>query len=142
MSAWVVSKRHIDAMVQAGLETARRDGGEFTYYHGTRRCELDGDSADRVGAMLWEENKRSVDYRYSETNEREPYTFQRRPSLAPVVILKALDCYEYQSCEHDAWNTSEARAYCEALRKALISELPGYNAAPWGLDEAEREVAS
>jgi hypothetical protein len=27
----------------------------------------------------------------------------------PVQVLKSCDCYEYQSCEHDGWEDSEAR---------------------------------
>ena len=49
---------------------------------------------------------------------------------------KAIDCYEYQSCEHAGWPRSEARALCAALRHRLIGELPGYDAAPWGIEDA------
>lgn len=54
--------------------------------------------------------------------------------LTAVEALKAIDGYEYQACEHDGWEASEAKAFCEALRRALIGALPGYDAADtWGI---------
>ena len=44
----------------------------------------------------------------------------------PVKILAAINCYEYQACEHPEWKTSEARDFCEALRDRMIRMLPGY----------------
>ena len=32
---------------------------------------------------------------------------------------------------HQSWVTSTARAFCEALRRAVIHALPGYTDAPW-----------
>jgi len=52
----------------------------------------------------------------------------------PVITLSLISCYEYQSCEHPEWRTSEARAICEALRKLAIRNLPGYDEAPWHAD--------
>lgn len=121
------------------------------------RRELTRQTADAAGAMLWLENVRSVGGRYSSPDvdgelalaadldlpgpvglsmsEVWGYTYTRRPgtlSPEPVAVLKAVDCYEYQSCEHDGWHDSEARSFCEALRKRMIHALPGYDEAPWG----------
>lgn len=167
MSAFVVSKDHIDAMVQAGLS-----GSSFklTWRHDGEHHELTHANADQVGAMLWAENVASVEHRYSppgreaiygEGWESEAdfdlpgkyrvetiapgvapievpewiggYTFPlgRVKQLAPVAVLKAIDCFEYQSCEHPEWEGSEARAFCEALRDDMIGRLPGYSEADW-----------
>ena len=56
----------------------------------------------------------------------------RMPS--PVAVLKAISCYEYQSCEHPGWHTSEARQFCSVLRDHMISMLPGYDDAQWEID--------
>lgn len=156
MSAFIVGKAHIDAMVQAGLsygEPHRHNGtlcwhikeeadGE-DYERGEpwgpmavansqrRRRELTRDTANRVGAMLWNENKRSVDHRYNEANDREVYRFASSRVTNPVAILKAINCYEYQSCEHPEWETSEAQAFCAALTGAMVRSLPGYDEAEW-----------
>jgi hypothetical protein len=45
-----------------------------------------------------------------------------------------LDCYEYQSCEHDGWDDSATKRFCNSLRHSLTASLPGYNAAPWALN--------
>jgi len=96
---------------------------------------LNRETADAVGHMLLAENFRSVNHRYAEANEPEGFFAYRRSlqGCNPVVILKAIDCYEYQTCEHPEWEQSEAHAFCQALRKRMISMLPGYEDAPWGL---------
>ena len=85
--------------------------------------------------MIWNENKRSVDYRYDEANDREVYRFPptKHFNTEPVRVLKLIDCYEYQSCEHPEWASSEAHSFCNSLRGAMIHMLPGYDDAPWGI---------
>jgi hypothetical protein len=159
MSAFIVSKRHIDAMVTAGLNTARGSsvlrwmvpaepvpdthqrgepwGPAAIEEHQRRMRELRHQDAGRVGAMLWAENAASVNHRYDEEDIEEPYVYelyQGKPVLTPVAVLKAIDCYSYQTCEHPEWEQSEAFAFCASLRKAMIRELPGYEDAPWGID--------
>ena len=46
-----------------------------------------------------------------------------------VDALEAIDVYEYQACEHPEWETSEARAFCDALRRGLTRMLPGAEAS-------------
>ena len=46
-------------------------------------------------------------------------------------LLNAIRGYQYQTCEHPSWETSEAKAFCEALQQRLISMLPGYRNGPW-----------
>ena len=54
-------------------------------------------------------------------------------TITPVGAIKAAQCYEYQSCEHPEWSTSEAKALTERLINEAISNLPGYESAPWGI---------
>lgn len=168
MSAFVVSKEHIDAMVDSGLR--RGPYGPLRWSHNGERFELTQETASTVGSMLWTENVTSVEYRYSPPDREviygegwesdagfdlpgkyqleliapsvEPievpewlseYRFQSRPPRKPIEILKAIDCYEYQSCEHPEWEVSEAFAFCDALRRSLIGDLPGYDEAKWGI---------
>lgn len=186
MSAYVVDKAHVDFLVRAGLGPWQHSGpmrwldpsvpdGERDYEPGAmmggptahetyeaKRRELTAETADRVGAMLWSENARSVSFRYdgedystlpgprdfSETAlagyfyvdvTRAPIQERRRMvaegfsfrPVEPVAVLKACDGYEYQSCEHPGWETSEAKAYLEALRRRMIQLLPGYDEAEW-----------
>lgn len=57
------------------------------------------------------------------------------PPASTVVIAKQIAHYEYQSCEHAAWERSEAHAFCRALRDSLLRSLPGWAEAPWGIDQ-------
>jgi hypothetical protein len=184
MSAYVVSKPHIDLLVQAAIAGPSdghgwKIGGEpFSYYHDSERhaVEIGAEPGERsvwgelvgpsvLGQRLTDENVTSVEGRYPDTNADRgdlpgpcdayymgPYVFEafrasgRRlcvpgmpeaiePPATIVEIAKAVSCYEYQSCEHDGWETSEAHAFCQALTEALLHSLPGYDAAPWGFDE-------
>ena len=118
--------------------------------------QLRPDTADAVGEMLLVQNERSYDHRHAgqHPTARLAYRFTERGRwakvegrvdagwlmrgvrLEPVAALKALSCYEYQSCEDPGWQGSEARAFCDSLRRCLIAALPGYEAAPWDLQPA------
>lgn len=159
MSAWMVSKAHIDAMVAAAMgfsephESGMRWAQYFDNESGQHTVEIhytDHTRASEVGMMLWAENLASIHYRYPDTAESDndypgplgfssadvaTYKWRRTTELAPEVILNAISCYEYQSCEHPGWRTSEARSFCDALRHKMIYTLPGVRSAPWGLDE-------
>ncbi len=143
MSAWIVAREHIDVLLSAALP-------DFTWYSGPNfehRHHLDHTNTDEVGRMLWAENVASVAHRYpddtDETRPGHPFDVDRytyRPYGAyvptPVEALKAIGCYEYQSCEHPGWRTSVACAYVRALEQHLIDQLPGYDQAPWDFDAA------
>jgi hypothetical protein len=131
MSAWRVSDKHIDALVywllKAGLIT--------------------DDEKNAVGADLWEENYASVNARYSEREEIDPYEYTIPEVIAgtdgsdtydPENInhaLKLVACYEYQSEEHSGWVSSKSFHRCDDLTKYLIGlgadrEI---NDGPWGI---------
>lgn len=135
MSAWVVSKRHIDLLVTAIVRSESVDTG--------------GLSKDQIGRELWRENVRSVNYRYSERGRTPAYQY-RAPGELPhyLAILKQVECYQYQTCERPDWERSTAHRWTQALRELLEkqaeAEFPGasyfpgrapaqYEAAPWGV---------
>lgn len=157
MSAFVVDRTHIDILLASGLNLTGT-GYLVSWYavssdQELRRLteserqaahrELRPETADRVGHVLVRENFRSVRGLYPDAEEGGrlpgaisshilPYHYSSpRYWPTPVETLAAIACYEYQSCEHEEWVTSEALRFCEALRMAMIWRLPGYNAAPW-----------
>ena len=161
MSAFVVDMYHLHVLLTAGLsgqpsrgplswrcpETEEPDGPE-DYQTGepwgashvetlTRTTRtLTRETADCVGFMLLAQNYASVNFRYEDKEESPLYRFRpvaHLPHLRPVQILKALACYEYQSCETPDWEQTEAHAFCEALRHRVIGQLPGYDDAGWDL---------
>jgi hypothetical protein len=156
----MVGKAHIDALVSAAVYEDPGDCGPLSWFarelceEEKAGCYMTGgpwgpealrlaeelrrlatlDQADRIGQMLMRENRLSVNHRYNENEVEEIYTFtpvKGTVRVNPVVILKAIACLEYQSCEHPGWEGSEAHAFCEALRKRMIHRLPGYDEAPW-----------
>lgn len=142
MSAWVVDKAHINLMVNAGLSTV----DPLTWYHEGEHHKLEDSSIDEVGQMLLDECIKSVGYRYQDSEVTDlpgrvdasyviPFKHKLAYDTPPVVVFKQIHCYEYQSCEHPEWETSEAHAFCRALESRLIRRLPGYEAAPWGWEE-------
>lgn len=118
---------------------------------------FDREAATRIGRILLRENAESMAYRYnmkdldneaddgtrpieylSYLSQADGYDYNDAEAgitpmpwrfLPAVAILKALSSYEYQSCEHPEWATSEAKSFCDALRDALIGALPGYQDA-------------
>jgi hypothetical protein len=152
MSAYIVEKHHITFLIAAALSRRICSHGEtFRWYHNGQSHELPGGDYKRaaeVANMLWRENIISVGERYpNESSARLPgprnETFLVEPHdigrlfevIDPVQVLKSCSCYEYQSCEHDGWETSEALSFIAALRSRSISVLPGYDAAIWGAPE-------
>jgi hypothetical protein len=102
-------------------------GPEAHEMYGKVVRHLTRENAGYVGALLLAENRRSVDHRYAEEEWEQPYLFKMLPGVPnPIAVLKALDGYEYQACEHPEWETSEAYNFCAALRRRAIRMLPGY----------------
>jgi len=127
MSAWLVSHAHISALV-----SARHWATGFPGPSG-----LPAVSDTILGRLLLRENYLSLAARYGDpvdNVEIDAFRYADPRPHSPLEILKAIDCYEYQACEHDGWQASVARRYCEWLRCLAVSRLPGYEALPWGLD--------
>ncbi|MEI8333640.1 MAG: hypothetical protein WCH74_07280 [Chloroflexota bacterium] len=149
MSAYVVALPHIAAMVAlaldgpAGVPVAPDTAWSCSWPgpDGTRHATRE--TADVIGEMLTAECVASVRHRYRDDAHatlpgpivpywEAPYRHvrpRRRPTA--VEALKLIDCYEYQSCEHPGWLTSEAHAAIAALRDRIIGCLDGYADAPW-----------
>jgi hypothetical protein len=145
MSAWIVSKAHIDFLVSAGKHFGIRvdnDNGELVY------AEKD---PDQIGQILWNENYRSVNYRYEENNSAPEYHYDARfdgatdfGGLSGLGFLrKTLGCYNYQSCETDDYYKTVARSIVSTLYECAADSLfelsreanTAERAFPWGLDD-------
>ena len=166
MSSFEVDTAHIDALVNAALAAGPdfywfHDGPDHPYaergealpgfagpderyaayiaWMRENKREVNRGNAGMWGALLVDANKRSVNYRYDDDEIEDPYQFTYHPGpFSPEAILRALDCYEYQSCDDPAWRASEAREFTDALRRHMIRELPGYQAARWEITDIEQ----
>lgn len=133
MSAFIVTNDHINALVTAHLASANE-------LHSMSQTEKNS-----IGQMLLNENFRSVNTRYCEATQVPSFVFTpvysyiprrsgglaTRVELTPVALLKLLDSYEYQSCETNDFETTDAYKFCKSLRNMLISQLSNYEDSPW-----------
>ncbi len=121
MSAWIVSKAHIDALVTA-LVAAKLVKPALV---------------NSTGAMLWAENYKSVNARYGERDSAPEYTYASRPTNAGE-LYQAIHCYKYQSCEHRDWDGSRSHRLMQSLEDTINVLAPGFEilkaAAPWGIE--------
>lgn len=144
MSAYVVDRDHIWFLVQCACEYELGCG--TTQRHQYRKTSPNAERL-ALGQMLWRENLASVSSRYPEgslpgpTNETYDLAdggiISEWPTIDPVQAIKSARCYAYQSCEHDGWSESSARALIDDIVAAAIADLPGYDAAEWGPPKQE-----
>jgi hypothetical protein len=154
VSAWIVSKTHVDLLVTAGLR--RPEYGPLRYWYEREDgsgggFDLTAERATEVGRMLWQACFDSVDARYPgeapeelpgppdfDASSIEGYRFEEVPGpIDPVVVLVSISCFAYQASEHEGWPRSEAKGYLDALKDHMVANLPGYEEAPWGFDERD-----
>jgi hypothetical protein len=149
MSAYVVDRNHILFLIAAAQGFTR--GGDFYWYSdGPHMLDVaDSEQAAKAANMLWQENVKSVSHRYpQDTLEQLPgpvgEVFHIEPSeilmhwdyrLEPTQVIASCQCYKYQSCEHDEWESSSAKAFVDALIIAAIDRLPNYDKTIWGAPE-------
>jgi hypothetical protein len=141
MSAWIVSRAHIDVLVQALAESERV-------------TDVD---PDELGRQLWRENVKAVSIRYpGDTGDgdrpgpigfrdadADAYTY-RRPSKRIELpgVHKAIAAYQYQCAEYDGWDEAQAQLWLNPLRQELEARGIRYNDDdPWGYDEDDVHVS-
>ena len=115
MSAYTVDKDVIDLIVSAALVLSPADIA----------AQID---TDHCGFDLWSENYASVNFRYTESETAPEYKFEQVAEIARgqqltgghlVQILKCIENYRYQSCEHPGWPESAAYLLCQALEQSI-----------------------
>jgi len=141
VSAYMVDRN----VIRFILATARHYG---VYWQGVSFDHMSDDHIATIGQMLWDENLKSIEYRYPDCVGHpenlpgvidETYLFGPNDvasfafgGIDPVQVLKTCDCLEYQSCEHPEWEQSDACKFLTMVRHRAVSALPGYDDAKWG----------
>lgn len=134
MSAFLVEEATIDVILQ--FATKRNQYGSLRYFwQGTWR-EVTTENADEIGAILWKENTRSVNHRYGEDDATPEYRYVM-PDIqySLVQVAKCVQCLDYQSCETDDWQETEAYCILQAVNSKILHALPGWEEAKWGVTE-------
>lgn len=133
MSAFIVNHNHINAIVRWACRNYVKS------YHGNPSSgwAIAGREQETV-ELLYKENVKSYNHRYNE--DEGPYKIVYNPfatDLTPVQVIKACHCLGYQSCEHDGWEDSDAKAILDDIEAAAVRALPGYEDAEWEIPELE-----
>lgn len=125
MSAFVVSHKHINTLITFWGQHCNPNAS-------LRECQ-------QTGEKLLTENIKSVNHRY-ELNDTLPddYLYSRvhllnNEPITLIQIIKAVNCWQYQSCEHDDAEKTEAWRIASQIKEEAIRQLPGY-------EEAEYEI--
>ena len=137
MSAWIVSKQHIDALA-----------------YWLDRMGIAHDK-QKMGELLWSENHKSIRARYGDYNHKGK--FVKRPKYHYMIpqprvtesyyddfdpqnldqIQALVHCYTYQSCEHKGWEKSRAKRLMDRLEAQLVMSGADWKRegtkAPWGI---------
>jgi hypothetical protein len=143
LSAFVVDKAHIDTLTNAAIQL----------------LVIKPSEAESLGQLLWDENQRSVNYKYGENEEVTEYERDVFDApFHPIAILCVLRAYEYQAEETADWEETEAFTWCEKIRLAAELQLdpkdremvhsrledrpviaykkhPIYTKTPWGVSD-------
>jgi len=129
MSAFICSDKHIGALVRWASEH------KVTAYHGVpgRTYEVKGNEQD-IGDILFQENVKSVNYRYQEDGSAESFFYPEDSlHLSAIEIYKLAQSLKYQSCEHPEWSTSLAKEIIRSIQREAINRMPGYEFAKWSI---------
>lgn len=146
MSAFMVSHAHIDALLTFADNKRMKDQ---LGWHVSKVDQLDWTD---IGRVLLAENERSVCQRYPDCvpgnlpgmigEEAITYRFKTwQPAFRMqhtqlcIWIIKACNCFDYQACETDDYSASIAHGIIEAIRGKAVRCLPGYDDAPWSIDD-------
>ena len=125
MSAYVVSKETIDAVV--ALESTTLRGSKA----------LTNPQIKQLGAHLWAVNAEAVAQRYGEDPEDLPdYVNRGLFHLRKIAAAKALQCLMYQCAEGDVPDGPTYKMLEELLLRTLkeiVRAIPEYEAASWNV---------
>jgi hypothetical protein len=126
MSAYVIDIKHIAYLC--------------AYYESARMSAYCGDKSPlQVANLLLAANYASVNARYRETDAAPELSESdielHWGAFNPVQVIKAAVCLDYQSCEVDGWEQSEACDIINRIIRNAVHNLPGYDDAKWGAPE-------
>lgn len=136
MSAYVVNDETITViaggLVEYGIECR---GVQFD----TMQLIFVNERIKPIGQWLLDQNYRSVNYRYREENEVPEFDPVRVGSVDAGTLLGCIECYEYQACETDDYETSEIHLALVRLKDAMLKrfiQVQGYE-IPWGYESED-----
>jgi len=83
----------------------------------------------KLGEVLIKANYKSVNDLYNSSVSTHPYEFVFTPKISSIECLKAISCIDYQSCEFEGWEKSQAKKILEWIKDWAIRRLPEWEGA-------------
>lgn len=142
MSAFLCSDTHFNIIVSYFVDY-RLDHQLWCQLKG-EYFSMSKDNADQVAQCLYDENVRSVNSRYGES-DKKTFVYRYLPTVKEYYsvseIAMALDCLEYQSCEGSNYESSDAYKMITSMRKHLLKKIQDRDGAnTWGIDEVKQSA--
>lgn len=142
MSAFIVSKEHIEAIV------AYAQRKQIHVVHPSEKLIYsfsDPEDAVTMQNALVDENYRSIYARYGDKTPSpmiiKTADMNTVPKYSDVAIYKACQCLEYQSCEHDDYRNTFGYRILSTIQNyaadEIISKMPEYDKAAWEIHSFE-----
>lgn len=129
MSAYLVTENHIEYLVDALTNPQNDMAGTLHHIAGTN-------DPQELGQILWDENCRSVNSRYEETDSAPPFTYRRKCyATDPLQVLASIRCYNYQTCKTPDFAETKAGKLVDHLQSRVISRMTA--GKKWGAPEPE-----
>jgi hypothetical protein len=130
MSAFIVSHKHIDALVSAMLDARMSywDGHNRVY---VTRAPKPSDVSCSRKTCAQSCTATVAGWGTTKNRPRIHIALLMPQGLGRRCNIKAVHCLDYQSCETEDWETTLAWRICQALLSSTTARLPGYEAAAW-----------
>lgn len=96
------------------------------------------DLPDELGQTLVDANYASVNGRYGKDDDAPEFRYEHafdEIALDPLQVIKSAHCLEYQSCELESWEGTEACRIIRRLISRAATHLPGWEKAVWGVPD-------
>lgn len=78
---------------------------------------------DALGQILLDENYRSVNHRYSEQAVPHKFVYGEGYAVSPAQAAQHIACIDYQSCETQDWETTQAFRLLARIRANVCRKM-------------------
>jgi hypothetical protein len=115
MSAFIVSEEHILTLAYHYKKMVVNHSNDKS---------IDINDVKDIAKVLWKENYKSVNFRY-----RENYRVSKFKNELPIVdislvpLYKLINCWEYQTCEHEGHDRSKAWKMMQDLKLRILDNV-------------------
>jgi hypothetical protein len=156
MSAWIVSKAHVDAMVTWALAQSGgySDQPHVTVWWGAKQERIDCGpwNADTIGQRLVDDIVQGVHHAtptatparatYPAPYYLQPYVYQRTRPITNAEMVALLNCYSYQACEHQEWEKTWSYAFQQQMQHEILKHVENAGQPTfWGYEDEHVRTA-